>query len=129
MDLGQSIHSEEEDDHQEDDIEEPSATPLWKYVTKVTGEGSSKGGGGSAKFTCNIGCQTKPYTGSYSRVRAHLIGVPTGQKKKGVQRCPVLSKEEVELLKEEESNAQRLFGNSKSKKQLPMGQLVRILPL
>ncbi|KAF7150398.1 hypothetical protein RHSIM_Rhsim02G0002400 [Rhododendron simsii] len=120
MDLDQSIHSEEEDDIQEDDIEEPSATPLWKYVTKVPVEKGSKGGGGSAKFICNFGCHVKPYTGSYSRVRAHLIGVPPGQKKQGVQVCAKLTHDDIELLKKEESDAKRMFGNSKARKKLPI---------
>ncbi|KAI8026776.1 hypothetical protein LOK49_LG02G00150 [Camellia lanceoleosa] len=53
----------------EDEVEEPSATPLWKYVTKVPGETSSAkpGEGGSMKFICNFGCKTEAYTGSYSR--------------------------------------------------------------
>ncbi|CAL5338596.1 unnamed protein product [Camellia sinensis] len=41
----------------EDEVEEPSATPLRKYVTKVPSEASSAkpGGGGSMKFICNFG--------------------------------------------------------------------------
>ncbi|KAG5540988.1 hypothetical protein RHGRI_021021 [Rhododendron griersonianum] len=116
MDLDRSIHFEEEDDIQEDDIEEPSATPLWKYVTKVPVEKGSKGGGGSTKFICNFGYQVKPYTGSYLRVRAHLIGVPPGQKKQGVQVCAKLTHDDIELLKKEESDAKRMFGNSKARK-------------
>ncbi|KAL7184644.1 hypothetical protein ACSBR2_026733 [Camellia fascicularis] len=35
---------------------------------------NSKGGGGSAKFISNFGCKLEAYIGSYSQVRAHLIG-------------------------------------------------------
>ncbi|XP_077219745.1 uncharacterized protein LOC143853935 [Tasmannia lanceolata] len=82
----------------EDEYEEPSATPLWKYVTKVQCEGANpKGGAGSAKFVCKFGCRSEPYTGSYSRVRAHLI--------------------EHGILKQEETDAKRVFGgNSKARK-------------
>ncbi|KAL7234827.1 hypothetical protein ACSBR1_018313 [Camellia fascicularis] len=57
-------------DANEDEVEEPSATPLWKYVTKVPGEGSSAkpGSGGSMKFICNFGYKIVAYAGSYSRV-------------------------------------------------------------
>jgi len=43
-------------------------TPLWKYVTKLTGGK----GGGTGKFICHH-CNTE-YTGSYTRVRKHLCG-------------------------------------------------------
>ncbi|KAL7233922.1 hypothetical protein ACSBR1_017514 [Camellia fascicularis] len=86
----------------EDEVEEPSTTPLWKYVTKVPGEGSSAkpGGGGSMKFICNFGCKTEAYTG---------IGV-----------CPKLSQVEKELLKEEELAAQRIFGGNCKSRKIPM---------
>ena len=70
-----------------DEVEEPTATPLWKYFTKIANEASgsgSKGGGGSGKFICNFGCRTEPYTGLYSRVRAHLIGTLPGQESQGI---------------------------------------------
>ncbi|KAK3021689.1 hypothetical protein RJ639_045781 [Escallonia herrerae] len=54
----------------EDENEEPSATPLWMYVTKIYAESSAKGGGGSNKFVCNFGCRSEPYFGSYTRVRS-----------------------------------------------------------
>ncbi|GAB2265411.1 hypothetical protein Dimus_037818 [Dionaea muscipula] len=111
MDLTQNIYSEDEDQ----EIELPSATPLWKYVTKVPGE--KKGGGGSTKFVCNFECQDKHFTGSYSRIRAHLIGVKPGEKKQGINLCPKVNKDMRDLLKEEEEDAQRIFcGNAKAKK-------------
>ena len=114
MDLTQNIYHEDED-QDEDENEGPTATPLWRYVTKVTGE--KKAGGGSAKFVCNFNCQDKAFTGSYSRVRAHLIGVKPGEKKQGIGLCSKLSKEMRDLLKQEEEDAQILFaGNAKAKK-------------
>nr|GFA19057.1 hAT dimerization domain, ribonuclease H-like domain protein [Tanacetum cinerariifolium] len=44
--------------------------PLWEYVTKLEKQGSS---GGAWKFKCNICSETRQ--GSYSRVRAHLLGI------------------------------------------------------
>jgi hypothetical protein len=43
-------------------------TPLWKYVTKLTGGN----GGGTGKFMCHH-CHIE-YTGSYTCVRKHLCG-------------------------------------------------------
>ena len=114
MDLTQNIYHEDED-QDEHENEGPTATPLWRCVTKVTGE--KKAGGGSAKFVCNFNCQDKAFTGSYSRVRAHLIGVKPGEKKQGIGLCSKLSKEIRDLLKQEEEDAQILFaGNAKAKK-------------
>ncbi|KAL7229294.1 hypothetical protein ACSBR2_007906 [Camellia fascicularis] len=64
----QNVDSEDYDGD-EDEVEEPTATPLWKYVIKVLGEGSNAkpGVGGPMKFICNFGCETVAYTGSYSR--------------------------------------------------------------
>ncbi|KAG5561819.1 hypothetical protein RHGRI_004760 [Rhododendron griersonianum] len=83
MDLSQNIYSEDEEDQE---IEEPSATPLWKYITKVPGE--KKAG-----------------------------GVKPREKKAGVNLCPKVSQEMRELLKQEEEDAQRIFGgNARAKK-------------
>ncbi|XP_057497393.1 uncharacterized protein LOC130782121 [Actinidia eriantha] len=104
----------------DDEVEEPTATPLWKYVTKISGETpNSKGLSGGSKFICNFGCKTEPYTGSYSRVRAHLIGLQPGQKAQGVQLCPNISKTERELLKQEEMEAIRIFGRNAKARKLP----------
>ncbi|KAF7112916.1 hypothetical protein RHSIM_RhsimUnG0179400 [Rhododendron simsii] len=118
MDPGQGMNSEQEI-LEDDDVEEPSATPLWKYVTKIAGETSSKGGGGGSKFICNFGCKTEPYTGSYSRVRAHLISIKPGQKAQGVQLCPNITNTERELLKQEEMDATRIFGGNAKARKLP----------
>ncbi|KAL7246027.1 hypothetical protein ACSBR2_001205 [Camellia fascicularis] len=106
----------------EDEVEEPSAIPLWKYVTKVPGEAYSAkpGGGRSMKFICNFGCKTEAYTGSYSRVRQHLIGKLPGQRYQGIGVCPKLSQAEKELLKEEELAAQRIFGGNCKSRKIPM---------
>ncbi|GFY88715.1 hypothetical protein Acr_06g0006550 [Actinidia rufa] len=119
MDPKESIHSEGEGP-EEDEIERPTATPLWRYVTKVTGETSkSKSGGGSGKFICNFGCQTKPFIGSYSRVHAQLIGLEPGERAKGINLCHVLSKQERGMLKKEEMDARRIFGGNAKVKKLP----------
>ena len=127
MDPKESIHSEGEAP-EEDEIERPTATPLWRYVTKVTGETSkSKGGGGSGKFICNFGCQTKSFTGSYSRVRAHLIGLEPGERAKGINLCHVLSEQEKGMLKKEEMDARRIFGGNAKVKKLPNSTPIGLL--
>ncbi|GJX03798.1 hAT dimerization domain, ribonuclease H-like domain protein [Tanacetum coccineum] len=47
--------------------------PLWEYVTKIEKQGAS---GGVWKFQCNLCSETRQ--GSYSRVRAHLLGIKVG---------------------------------------------------
>ncbi|KAD7476887.1 hypothetical protein E3N88_00023 [Mikania micrantha] len=47
-------------------LDEP---PLWDYVSKI----EKQGGGGTWKFKCNLCNEIRQ--GSYSRVRAHLIGI------------------------------------------------------
>ena len=127
MDPKESIHSEGEAP-EEDEIERPTATPLWRYVTKVTGETSkSKGGGGSGKFICNFGCQTKPFTRSYSRVRAHLIGLEPNERAKGINLCHVLSEQEKGMLKKEEMDARMIFGGNAKVKKLPNGTPIGLL--
>ena len=124
MDLTQNIYHEDED-QDEHENEGPSATPLWRYVTKVIGETSkSEGGGpggGSGKFICNFGCQTKLFTGSYSRVSAHMIGLEPGERAKGINLCPVLSEQERGMLKKEEMDARKIFGGNAKVKKLPNG--------
>ncbi|GJX72443.1 hAT dimerization domain, ribonuclease H-like domain protein [Tanacetum coccineum] len=44
--------------------------PLWEYVTKLEKQGAA---GGVWKFQCNLCSETRQ--GSYSRVRAHLLGI------------------------------------------------------
>ncbi|KAF9625710.1 hypothetical protein IFM89_026290 [Coptis chinensis] len=62
---------------------ELTATPLKRYVTFL---GNRKDGSAS-KWICNFGCKKEPYTGTYSRIRAHLIGLLPGQKAQGVALC------------------------------------------
>ncbi|KAL7253553.1 hypothetical protein ACSBR1_007980 [Camellia fascicularis] len=94
----QNVDSEDYDGD-EDEVEEPSATPLWKYVIKVLGEGSSAkpGGGGSMKFICNYGCETVAYTGSYSRADmvSSILNAPKGYKSPNYEkvRTALLDKE------------------------------------
>lgn len=86
--------------------EDNSSTPLKKYVTFV---GDKKDG----KWTCTFQCKKEPYTGSYSRIRAHLIGLLPGQKSQGVALCSKLTKQERQNLKKEEEEARKLFGSAR----------------
>ncbi|KAL7241614.1 hypothetical protein ACSBR1_014250 [Camellia fascicularis] len=72
------------------------------------------------KFICNFGCKIEAYTGSYSRVRQHLIGKLPGQRYQGIGVCPKLSQAKKELLKEEELAAQRIFGGNCKSRKIPM---------
>ncbi|KAK3014284.1 hypothetical protein RJ639_009691 [Escallonia herrerae] len=86
----------------EDENEEPSATPLWKYVTKIYVESSVKGGGGSNKFVCNFGCRSEPYSGSYTRVWYHLIGTMPGtgglKKKTRINMCSKITRNDIDKM-------------------------------
>ncbi|PSR89905.1 50S ribosomal protein [Actinidia chinensis var. chinensis] len=82
---------------------ELTATPLKRYVTMVDN-------GIANKWICNFGCKSEPYTGTYSRIRAHIIGLLPGQKSQGVALCTKVSKEEREKMKKEEDEAKRVFG-------------------
>ncbi|XP_059628538.1 uncharacterized protein LOC132271233 [Cornus florida] len=94
------------EEHQSlDDI---TSTPLRRYVTMV---GTKK----DNKWICNFGCKSEPYTGTYSRVRAHLIGLFPGQKKQGVAICSKVKKDEREKMKKEELAAKSLYGSNSRK--------------
>jgi hypothetical protein len=74
-------------------------TPLWKYVTKLTGGK----GGGTGKFICHH-CNTE-YTGSYTRVRKHLCGPMYWDEGKniGIKTCVSIdSKNRLKYQREEE---------------------------
>jgi hypothetical protein len=60
--------NENDSDGQDHQKSKDRYTPLWKYVTKLSGGK----GGGTGKFICHH-CHTE-YTGSYARVRKHLCG-------------------------------------------------------
>ncbi|GKE85005.1 hypothetical protein Tco_1558747, partial [Tanacetum coccineum] len=55
---------------QETQQETQDQPPLWEYVTKLEKQGVA---GGVWKFQCNLCSETRQ--GSYSRVRAHLLGI------------------------------------------------------
>ncbi|GFZ08887.1 hypothetical protein Acr_20g0006950 [Actinidia rufa] len=89
MDLTQNIYYEDED-QDEHENEGPSATPLWRYVTKVTGE--KKAGGGSAKHKTR------------RKETRHRFMLEAEQRNEG-------------FAEQEEEDAQILFvGNAKAKK-------------
>ncbi|KAK3014549.1 hypothetical protein RJ639_008373 [Escallonia herrerae] len=109
--------------NEDDEPEEPGATPLWKYVTKISVESSAKGGGGSNKFVCNFDCRSEPYSGSYTRVRYHLIGTIPGtvrlKKKTGINMCSKITRSERDALVQEEVAANQLFGGNSKARKLP----------
>ncbi|ERN06468.1 hypothetical protein AMTR_s00016p00260420 [Amborella trichopoda] len=87
----------------EDEVDEPTKTPLWKYVTVV---GSyTKGFRGTKTWLCNFNCREAPFARSYAHVRAHLLGQQFGHKSKGISTCSRLSKEMQMTLKHEEDKA------------------------
>ncbi|KAK2998986.1 hypothetical protein RJ639_022917, partial [Escallonia herrerae] len=73
-------------------------SPLWNHV-KVTGGGA--GGGGNRHWMCNY-CNKK-VTGSYSKVKGHLLAIPLC----GVTACNNLSAEIMKAIKEEHDDAER----------------------
>ncbi|ERN07765.1 hypothetical protein AMTR_s00012p00098780 [Amborella trichopoda] len=77
---------------EEEEVEEPTSTPLWKYMTVIGNYG--KGSGGTKKWTCNFNCRETPFSRSYVHVRAHLLGPSFAKRSKGISSCPKLSKEE-----------------------------------
>ena len=60
---------EEEEEIESDEGPKKDTTPLWKYVTRLGGGR----GGGTTKFTCLH--SSKTYTGSYTHVRKHCVGL------------------------------------------------------
>ncbi|KAF3779125.1 hypothetical protein EJ110_NYTH33711 [Nymphaea thermarum] len=83
--------------------------PLWRYVKKL---GKGPGGGGNKMFNCNF-CEVN-YTGSYTRVEAHLLHIACV----GIRPCPKLTKEEIDVLKKEQDAAETKKSSSKSKEVL-----------
>ncbi|KAK2969095.1 hypothetical protein RJ640_013782, partial [Escallonia rubra] len=73
-------------------------SPLWNHV-KVTGGGA--GGGGNRHWMCNY--YNKKVTGSYSKVKGHLLAIPLC----GVTACNNLSAEIMKAIKEEHDDAER----------------------
>ncbi|KAK2988573.1 hypothetical protein RJ640_001507 [Escallonia rubra] len=73
-------------------------SPLWNHV-KVTGGGS--GGGGNRHWMSNY-CNKK-VTGSYSKVKGHLLAIPLC----GVTACNNLTAEIMKAIKEEHDDAEK----------------------
>ncbi|KAK3017142.1 hypothetical protein RJ639_007438 [Escallonia herrerae] len=73
-------------------------SPLWNHV-KVTGGAAS--GGGNRHWMCNY-CNKK-VTGSYSKVKGHLLAIPLC----GVTACKNLSAEIKKTIKKEHDDAER----------------------
>jgi hypothetical protein len=71
--------------------------PLWRYVNKIAKTG--KGKGGNAKSICRL-CD-RDISGSYSRVKAHLLKMGDG----GVKACPKVTIDILVQLKSEQDKA------------------------
>ncbi|KAM0822097.1 hypothetical protein ACQ4PT_071726 [Festuca glaucescens] len=71
--------------------------PLWRYVQKVAKTGGGKGG--NAKIICRL-CN-RDITGSYSRVKTHLLKLGDG----GVKPCPKVTIDVLIQLKSEQDKA------------------------
>ncbi|XP_049933543.1 uncharacterized protein LOC116252633 [Nymphaea colorata] len=67
--------------------------PLWGYVQK---KGKAHGGGGNVIFECSF-CR-KEFTGTYTRVKAHLLHM----KGNGIQLCKNIKPDSVNELKKEQ---------------------------
>jgi len=85
--------SENNDDDIGGGSNESGEAPLWTYMTKKTKQGAK---GRSWSFKCNICGETK--SGSYSRVRAHLLGIKNAgiAPCKKVTRCEKLNMQRLE---------------------------------
>ncbi|XP_026441584.1 uncharacterized protein LOC113340676 [Papaver somniferum] len=82
-----------------------STTPLWRYVTKK----DKVKGGGNWNFVCNH-CQV-PYSGSYSRVKAHLLKIPGS----GIRICPKVREHKLQEMKQLSDEAEARAKASKFK--------------
>ncbi|KAK3025686.1 hypothetical protein RJ639_042026, partial [Escallonia herrerae] len=73
-------------------------SPLWNHVKVIGGAAS---GGGNRHWMCNY-CNKK-VTGSYSKVKGHLLAIPLC----GVTACENLSAEIIKAIKKEHDDAER----------------------
>ncbi|GKD51872.1 hAT dimerization domain, ribonuclease H-like domain protein, partial [Tanacetum coccineum] len=80
--------------------------PLWEYVTKLEKQGK---GGGVWKFTCNRCSETRQ--GSYSRVRAHLLGI----KGTGIATCKSTTAGDRQKMKQLEDAYEKKKAESNAK--------------
>jgi hypothetical protein len=91
--------NENDSDSQDPQKSKDRYTPLWKYVTKLSGGKV----GGTGKFICHH-CH-KDYTGSYTRVRKHLCGPMYWDEGKniGIKACVSIDyKDRLKYQREEE---------------------------
>ena len=80
--------------------------PLWEYVTKISKTAET---GGTWKFRCNFCEELK--TGSYSRVRAHLLQISN----KGISTCKKVKPESLIEMKNKEKECEDAKSNSAPK--------------
>uniref|UniRef100_A0ACD5XMI2 Uncharacterized protein n=2 Tax=Avena sativa TaxID=4498 RepID=A0ACD5XMI2_AVESA len=74
--------------------------PLWRYVNKIVKIG---GHGRNARMICRL-CDLD-FSGSYSRVRAHLLKVSNS----GMKPCPKVCIDVLILLKDEQDKADAML--------------------
>ncbi|CAA0840437.1 Unknown protein [Striga hermonthica] len=79
-------------------------TPLWNHVKVIN---LASGGGGNRVWSCNY-CHKK-VTGSYSKVKAHLLRLPGS----GVTICNSISDDIAVVIKKEHEDAERKKANKK----------------
>jgi hypothetical protein len=117
----------DEDNENDSDGQDPQKskdkyTPLWKYITKLSGEK----GCGTGKFICHH-CH-KGYTGSYTRVRKHLCGSMYWDEGKniGIKACVIIdSKDRLKYQREEEvaqNKAKRPRGEPENARRMFIGR-------
>ncbi|PWA61242.1 hypothetical protein CTI12_AA374770 [Artemisia annua] len=95
-----------------DSVEDDSNSnkpPLWKFVT-VEGKIS---GGGNVRFVCNY-CN-KLFTGSYFRVKSHLLKIGGT----GVAKCLKVSSNDLVMMQREQGEFETRAANSRTK-QVPL---------
>ena len=80
-------------------------TPLWNHVELL--ERTGGGGGGNVRFKCKY-CKLM-YSGSYSRVKAHLLKISNG----GIKMCPKVTVPILTQLRSEVAKAEEELAKTK----------------
>ncbi|KAL1352817.1 hypothetical protein AAHE18_06G195400 [Arachis hypogaea] len=96
----------------QNNFEESVDKPLWKFVTKK----DKIEGGGNLEFQCKF-CKVL-FSGSYTRVRAHLLKISG----KGIRFCVKVTSTKLEELKKLDSES-TLLHESKKAKSIPLPPL------
>ncbi|CAH9107216.1 unnamed protein product [Cuscuta europaea] len=88
-------------------FKEDVSSPLWQFVKRLQKTGD---GGGNVKWICNF-CGSQKQ-GTYTRVRAHLLKLPS----KGIAVCPKVGSESILEMKKLEEDAAKQIGGSQPKR-------------